>query len=53
MLMDLFQKNGFRFRYNRATNEVATAKPNCTMETFFKSEKGKDYWMDQISKYRT
>ena len=45
-------KNGFTFRYNKATNELATAKPDGTIETIFRPTDGLAYWLEQIRKYK-
>ncbi len=45
-------KEGFTFRYNKITNEFATAKPNGTIETLFRPKDGILYWNDQIKKYK-
>jgi pyocin large subunit-like protein len=45
-------KNGYTFRYNRATNELATAKPDGTIETIFRPKDGHVYWLEQIVKYK-
>jgi len=45
-------KNGWTFRYNRATNEFATGKPNGIIETLFRPTDGIVYWIDQILKYK-
>lgn len=42
---------GFVFRYNNVNNDFATGKPNGTIETLFKPERGREYWVDQIEKY--
>lgn len=44
-------KNGFVFRYDKENNVFATAKPDGTIETFFKPKEGIIYWEDQIDKY--
>lgn len=41
-------KNGFVFRYNKATNEFATGKPNGVIETFYKPTDGSAYWEGEI-----
>lgn len=43
--------NGYTFRYNRLTNEFATGKPNGTIETLYKPERGLTYWFEQVTKY--
>ena len=45
-------KNGYIFRYNKATNEFATAKPNGIIETLYRPERGMTYWREQIAKYK-
>ena len=45
-------KNGYTFRYNKVTNEFATAKPNGTIETLYRPERGLEYWLEQIVKYK-
>ena len=45
-------KNGYTFRYNKVTNEFATAKPNGTIETFYRPKRGLEYWLEQIVKYK-
>ncbi|MFC1894949.1 hypothetical protein ACFLYH_03295 [Candidatus Dependentiae bacterium] len=45
-------KNRFVFRYNKLTNEFATAKPDGTIETLFRPKKGLSYWNDQIKIYK-
>lgn len=45
-------KNGYTFRYNKVTNEFATAKPNGIIETIYRPTDGLAYWWDQIKKYK-
>jgi hypothetical protein len=45
-------KNGYIFKYNKVTNEFATAKPNGIIETFYRPERGLTYWLEQIIKYK-
>jgi len=45
-------KNGYTFRYNKVTNEFATAKPNGTIETLYRPKRGLEYWLEQIVKYK-
>jgi len=44
-------KSGYKFRYNVKTNELATMKPDKTIETLFRPKKGQEYWIKQIEKY--
>lgn len=45
-------KDGWIFKYNKSTNEFATAKPDGTIETLFRPKDGVNYWMLQIEKYK-
>jgi pyocin large subunit-like protein len=45
-------KEGWIFRYNQTTNELAIAKPNGTIETLFRPADGQNYWTEQIRKYK-
>jgi pyocin large subunit-like protein len=45
-------KDGWVFRYNKRTNEFATAKPDGTIETLFRPKEGMDYWNNQINTYK-
>lgn len=45
-------QEGWLFKYNKITNEFATAKPDGTIETLFRPENGMQYWLDQIKKYK-
>jgi pyocin large subunit-like protein len=44
-------KDGWVFRYNKLTNEFATAKPDGIIETLFKPKNGYEYWLEQIKLY--
>lgn len=44
-------EEGYTFRYNDETGEFLTMKPDGTIETLFKPERGKEYYLDQLSKY--
>lgn len=46
-------KEGWVFRYNTRTNELATAKPDGTIETLFRPKDGINYWNDQVLKYKS
>ncbi|WP_139489601.1 polymorphic toxin-type HINT domain-containing protein [Brevibacillus dissolubilis] len=50
-ILGFTNKNGFVFRYNKATNEFATAKPDGTIETLFRPDDGMNYWRDQVKQY--
>ena len=45
-------KNGWVFRYNKITNELAIAKPDGIIETLFRPAEGINYWIEQIKKYK-
>ena len=42
---------GTVFRYNKATNDFATARPNGVIQTLYKPTRERQYWLDQIEKY--
>ncbi|WP_161787493.1 hypothetical protein [Endozoicomonas numazuensis] len=44
-------KDGWLFKYNSRTNEFSVAKPDGTIETLFKPDRGINYWYDQVKKY--
>ena len=44
-------KEGYVFRYDQETNELVTIKPDGTIETMFKPERGYDYYLEQLKKY--
>jgi len=46
-------KNGFTFRYNKLTNEFATAKPDGTIETLFRPKQSLAYWKEQVKTYKS
>ncbi|OPX41897.1 hypothetical protein CLHUN_42300 [Ruminiclostridium hungatei] len=46
-------KEGWVFRYNKATNEFATAKPDGTIETLFRPAEGINYWKNQIELFKS
>jgi len=45
-------KEGWVFRYNKLTNEFAVAKPDGTIETLFRPEKGFKYWIEQTIQHK-
>ena len=45
-------KEGWVFKYNKITNELAIAKPNGIIETLFRPTEGINYWINQIKKYK-
>ena len=45
-------KNGFVFKYNKITNEFATAKPCGTIETLFRPKNGITYWEEQCKIFK-
>ncbi len=44
-------KAGWRFRYNKTTNEFAICDPDGTIVTYFRPNNGLNYWKEQIRKY--
>jgi RHS repeat-associated protein len=44
---------GYLFKYNAATGEFLDVAPNGTIETFFRPERGMDYYLEQMTKYGT
>ncbi len=44
-------KNGFVFRYDLYTNDFATAKPDGTIETYYKPTTGYSYWLKERGKW--
>jgi RHS repeat-associated protein len=44
-------KGGWVFRYNQRTNELATAKPDGTIETLFRPRRGMEYYLEQVERY--
>jgi pyocin large subunit-like protein len=50
-IMGFTDKEGYRFRYNKKTNEFATGKPDGTVETLFRPSNGLSYYEDQVKKY--
>lgn len=44
-------KEGYVFRYNKDTNEFLTMKPDGTIETLYKPERGYEYYLDQVEKH--
>lgn len=49
---EFFNKNGFFFRYDSSTNEFLTMKPNGIIETYYKPDKGVEYWEEQKKKWK-
>ncbi len=45
-------KEGWVFRYNKATNELAIAKSDGVIETLFRPTEGINYWIEQVKKYK-
>jgi transposase-like protein len=50
-ILGFTNENGFVFRYDRQKNIFATAKPDGTIETFFKPKDGLLYWEGELNKY--
>jgi hypothetical protein len=45
-------KDGWLFKYNTKTNEFAVGSPQGTISTYFKPNKGMEYWIEQIHIYK-
>ena len=45
-------RDGFVFRYNTSTNELAIGHPGGSISTYLKPLKGREYWNEQIEKYK-
>ena len=44
------RKNGDKLIYDSASNEFAILRPDGVLRTYFKPEKGFDYWLQQLAK---
>ena len=45
-------KDGFVFRYDVESNALAIGHPGGSISTYFKPTEGREYWNDQIRKYK-
>lgn len=43
--------SGWKFRYDKSTNEFAIQRPDGTIATLFKPNEGIKYWEEQVKKY--
>jgi hypothetical protein len=50
-IMGFISKEGWVFRYNKRTNELAIGKPDGTIETLFRPSRGIDYYFEQVTRY--
>jgi pyocin large subunit-like protein len=50
-ILGFISKEGTLFRYNTVTNEFATMNSNGNIETFFRPERGLEYYLEQVKKY--
>ena len=45
-------KDGFIFKYQKSTNDIAIGRPDGYISTLFKPDEKYDYWLQQIEKYK-
>ena len=50
-IMGFTSKQGWTFRFNKATGEFLTTHPNGYIETFFRPKGGLDYYLKQLQLY--